>query len=137
MPVLNGVKETCLHVEDLARSRHFYEHVMGLTPVAGDEHFCAYDAGEKTMLLLFVRGKSAAPKVLPGGVIPPHDGNGRLHVGFAIDAAELAQWAAHLQEHGVALESAMEWPRGGRSIYFRDPDGHLLEVLTPGVWSTY
>jgi catechol 2,3-dioxygenase-like lactoylglutathione lyase family enzyme len=37
----------------------------------------------------------------------------------------------------VAIESRMEWPRGGKSIYFRDPDGHLLEVLTPGVWAIY
>src|SRR6516162_7333011 len=88
MPALNGVKETCLHVEDLARSRRFYESVMGFTAVAWDEHFCAYDAGGQTMLLLFVRGMSGSPKVLPGGVIPPHDGGGRLHVGFAIPVEE-------------------------------------------------
>jgi catechol 2,3-dioxygenase-like lactoylglutathione lyase family enzyme len=137
MPVLNGVKETCLHVEDLARARQFYEAVMGLTAVASDDHFCAYDAGGETMLLLFARGMSASPKHLPGGVIPPHDGSGRMHVGFAIGVAELAAWEAHLQAHGVPIESTMVWPRGGKSLYFRDPDGHLLEVLTPGVWANY
>ena len=137
MPALNGVKETCLHVEDLARSRRFYEAVMGFTAVAWDDHFCAYDAGGQTMLLLFVRGMSGAPKVLPGGVIPPHDGGGRLHVGFAIPVEELPKWAAHLRLHEVPIESAMEWPRGGKSLYFRDPDEHLLEVLTPGVWANY
>ena len=29
------------------------------------------------------------------------------------------------------------WSRGGRSIYFRDPDGHLLELATPGLWAVY
>jgi catechol 2,3-dioxygenase-like lactoylglutathione lyase family enzyme len=31
----------------------------------------------------------------------------------------------------------MEWPRGGTSLYFRDPDGHLVELATPGLWSIY
>jgi catechol 2,3-dioxygenase-like lactoylglutathione lyase family enzyme len=137
MPVLGGVKETCLHVEDLEQARKFYEGVMGLAVVAWDERFCAYDACEGTMLLLFERGGSAKAKVLPGGVIPPHDGSGRNHVGFAVSRDALAEWEAHLTLHGVQIESAMEWPRGGRSLYFRDPDGHLLELLTPGVWSVY
>ncbi len=36
-----------------------------------------------------------------------------------------------------AIEGATSWSRGGRSIYFRDPDGHLLELATPGLWSVY
>ena len=115
----------------------FYEGVMGLTAMVADTRFCAYDVGGQSVLLLFLRGGSAAPVVLPGGVIPPHDGSGRLHIGFAIDRNELAKWEAHLAAHGVAIESTVDWPRGGRSLYFRDPDGHLLEVLTPGVWESY
>jgi catechol 2,3-dioxygenase-like lactoylglutathione lyase family enzyme len=137
MPVLGGVKETCLHVENLARARKFYESVMGLAVETADDRFCAYDAGGGTMLLLFLRGGSTTAKVLPGGVIPPHDGSGHNHVGFAISRDSLEEWTAHLSACGVAIESAMEWERGGRSIYFRDPDGHLLELLTPGVWKVY
>jgi catechol 2,3-dioxygenase-like lactoylglutathione lyase family enzyme len=137
MPAMNGVKETCLHVDELRRSRRFYEAVMGLSPVAEDERFCAYDAGAQTMLLLFERGGSLEAKVLPGGVIPPHGGSGHNHVGFAISRAALGEWEAHLGACGVEIESRMEWPRGGRSVYFRDPDGHLLELLTPGVWANY
>ena len=40
-------------------------------------------------------------------------------------------------ERGVAIEGATNWSRGGRSIYFRDPDGHLLELATPGLWTVY
>jgi catechol 2,3-dioxygenase-like lactoylglutathione lyase family enzyme len=137
MPALDGVKETCLHVEDLVRARRFYEDVMGLAPVASDARFCAYDAGGGTMLLLFARGGSLDAKVLPGGMIPPHDGSGHNHVGFAIPRDALAEWEAHLEACGVAIESRMQWERGGQSLYFRDPDGHLLEVLTPGVWVNY
>ena len=31
----------------------------------------------------------------------------------------------------------MNWERGGQSIYFRDPDGHLVELATPGIWAIY
>jgi catechol 2,3-dioxygenase-like lactoylglutathione lyase family enzyme len=74
---------------------------------------------------------------MPGGTIPPHDGRGPLHVAFAIAAEELPVWEARLLRHEIAIEGRTEWPRGGYSIYFRDPDGHLLEFATPGLWEIY
>jgi catechol 2,3-dioxygenase-like lactoylglutathione lyase family enzyme len=71
------------------------------------------------------------------GEIPPHDGNGPLHICFAIDAEELPAWEEKLQDSGISIEGRMQWVRGGESIYFRDPDGHLLELMTPGNWSIY
>jgi catechol 2,3-dioxygenase-like lactoylglutathione lyase family enzyme len=56
---------------------------------------------------------------------------------FAIDADALAEWEKRLAEHGVAIEGRTTWRRGGISIYFRDPDRHLLELATPGLWATY
>jgi hypothetical protein len=35
--------------------------------------------------------------------------------------------------HSVAVEGAHTWARGGRSIHFRDPDGHLLDLAMPGL----
>jgi catechol 2,3-dioxygenase-like lactoylglutathione lyase family enzyme len=58
-------------------------------------------------------------------------------VAFAIAAEELARWEAWLGEKGIAVEEKRRWPLGGWSLYFRDPDRHLLEVVTPGVWSVY
>jgi catechol 2,3-dioxygenase-like lactoylglutathione lyase family enzyme len=62
---------------------------------------------------------------------------GPLHVAFAVAADDLALWEARLGERGVAIEGRTDWPRGGKSIYFRDPDGHLLELATPGLWAVY
>ncbi len=88
-------------------------------------------------LLLFRRRASLETTRMPGGTIPPHDGSGPLHVAFGIASAELAAWEARLRAHDIAIEGRTDWPRGGQSIYFRDPDGHLLELATPGLWEIY
>lgn len=139
MPKLNGVLETALYVEDMARARTFFEGVMGLSPFNADHRFTAYDAGAGSVLLLFLHGETLETVVLPDGMgtIPPHDGSGRVHLAFAIAARELAAWEGQLEDHGIAIEGRTYWPRGGESVYFRDPDGHLLELATPGVWPNY
>ena len=137
MPTLSELKETSLYVDDLDRSKSFYTTVLGLPVLVDDERFCALDVAAKHILLLFVRGASLEETRLPGGTIPPHDGAGSLHIAFAVTSKELPVWETHLQFNKVEILSRVYWPRGGQSIYFRDPDGHLLELLTPGVWQTY
>lgn len=139
MPQLDGVLETALYVSDMARARAFFEEVMGLAPFNADHRFTAYGAGGRSVLLLFARGETDETVILPDGMgtIPSHDGEGRVHLAFAIAAEALAAWEARLSHCGIAIEGRTHWPRGGESLYFRDPDGHLLELATPGVWPTY
>lgn len=134
MPALHGVLETSLYVADLKRSVEFYRRVFGLATLGSDERFCALELQGRHVLLLFQRGTCNEPVTIPGGTIPPHDGAGHLHVAFAIPLLELTAWEAHLGAQGVPIESRVKWPRGGTSLYFRDPDGHLVELATPGVW---
>jgi catechol 2,3-dioxygenase-like lactoylglutathione lyase family enzyme len=134
---LGRVLETALYVDDLGRAAAFYADVLGLERLHADDRLQAFAVGGSSVLLLFRRGASLQTVRLPGGTIPPHDGNGPLHVAFAVAADELAAWEERLREHGVPIEGRTDWPRGGRSIYFRDPDGHLLELATPGLWSIY
>ena len=134
---LDRVIETCLYVDDLDRGASFYEKVLGLKALTSDARFRAYDVGGKSVLLLFRRGFTLETVRMPGGTIPPHDGHGPLHMALAIAADELAAWEQRLAEHGIAIEGRTDWSRGGQSIYFRYPDGHLLELATPGLWATY
>lgn len=137
MPKLAGVIETALYVDDLTHAITFYRDTLGVAVLNQDARFAAFDVGGRSVLLLFKRGATLETVHLPGGTIPPHDGHGPLHIAFAVTADELPVWEARLVEQGVAIEARTAWPRGGHSIYFRDPDDHLLELVTPGVWAIY
>lgn len=133
-PRVTRVLETSLYVEDLDRAQDFYQRLFGFPPFFRDARMCALGVPGAQVLLLFRKGGSVAPSPTPGGTIPPHDGAGRLHLCFAIPEDDLAGWEWRLREHGVAIESRVTWPRGSVSLYFRDPDGHSLEVATPRLW---
>jgi len=137
MPGVVGVLETALYVEDLSRAMRFYEDVFGFSRIASDDRFCAFNIAGRQVLLLFRRGASTMPVPLSGGTVPPHDGTGQLHFAFSIATSELPAWERHLEENGIAIESKVHWPLGGQSIYFRDPDQHLVELATPGIWPIY
>jgi catechol 2,3-dioxygenase-like lactoylglutathione lyase family enzyme len=130
-PKLDGILESSLYVDDLPRAVRFYQEIFGF-PVISDfgERGCAMHAGPRQVLLLFKKGASRA-------ITSPHDGDGELHIAFAIPASELAAWEAWLAKRGIAVEEKRSWELGGWSVYFRDPDRHLLELATPGVWSVY
>ena len=125
--------ETALYVRDVAASRHFYQSMLGLECLMATADFCALGLGPG-VLLLFRRGSAAADSPTPGGTIPGHDAGGRQHVALAVGAESLPHWADWLQRHGIRVESTVSWPRGGESLFLRDPDGHLLELATPGLW---
>jgi catechol 2,3-dioxygenase-like lactoylglutathione lyase family enzyme len=137
MPKLDGILETAIHTEDMVRARAFYEGVLGLEPIYIDNRLSAYAVGGRDVLLVFRKGTTGQTVTLPGGTIPGHGGDGTLHVAFAIGKEELGRWEAHLASCRVVIEGRNDWERGGRSLYFRDPDGHLLELATPGLWSVY
>lgn len=137
MPRVTGVLETCIHVEDIERSADFYERLFGFPRFASDDRFCAFDVAGRDVLILFRRGGTSEPVTLPGGVIPPHGGSGQLHFAFAIPAEDLRAWEHRLNEAGIKIENRVKWSRGGQSLYFRDPDDHLVELATPGIWPTY
>ena len=125
------VLETALYVKDLERSVDFYQQVLGLRLSSEpSERLCPLDVTPDQVLLLFKQGGSAQPTVTPFGTIPPTDGSGSLHVAFAIRPSDFEAWETRLRDCGIAIESVVAWPEGGRSMYFRDPDHHAVELKT-------
>lgn len=136
-PRVSRQLESSLYVADLPRSRAFYEQVFGFETLLDEERMVGLAVPGGSMLLLFRRGGSVTPSPVPGGLIPPHDGRGAQHLCFAVPLAELDAWERHLEALGIAVESRVTQRFGGLSLYFRDPDGHSLEVAGPGLWAIY
>lgn len=126
-----------MYVDDMSRSRLFYVDALGCEVLLDSARLLALSVGGQSVLLLFQRGATSAPLETPGGVVPPHGGTGIQHIAFAIPSDALDTWTTRLQRHGIAIESRVRWSRGGESIYVRDPDGHSIELITPGLWAIY
>ncbi|HKV26977.1 MAG TPA: VOC family protein [Candidatus Acidoferrales bacterium] len=136
-PKIAGVLETAIHVEDMKRAVEFYERLFQFERMDGNDRFCAFNVDGRNVFLLFLCGGSVEPVHTSGGVIPPHGGSGALHFAFAIAAADWDGWMKRLEANSVTIESIVYWPLGGRSMYFRDPDNHLVELVTPKTWPIY
>jgi len=134
---LDGVLETALYVADLPRARAFYVDVLGCEPLLDTARLLALSVAGRSVLLLFQRGATEVALPGPGGVVPGHGASGVQHLAFAVAPEALPGWAARLAAAGVAIESRVRWERGGESLYVRDPDGHSVELVTPGLWAIY
>jgi catechol 2,3-dioxygenase-like lactoylglutathione lyase family enzyme len=137
IPRINGIVESCLFSSDLPRSVRFYQDQLGLRLLESGEGLCVFSVADKQVLLIFRGGGKLEPIPTPGGMIPPHGAAGQLHFAFAISKADLAAWEERLLAQGIKIESKVNWPTGGQSLYFRDPDNHLVELATPGIWEVY
>ena len=137
-PRLSHLLETSIYVADLDRAQAFYQRVLGLEPFLRDDRMSALGLPGDAVLLLFLAGGSTEPTPTDrGAATPPQPGGGRVHLCLAIPRNERDAWDGHLAAQGVAVESRITWPRGGTSLYFRDPDGSLVELATPGLWPNW
>jgi catechol 2,3-dioxygenase-like lactoylglutathione lyase family enzyme len=127
---IKAIMETAIYVDDLQTTETFYGTILGL-PVMGKEpgRHVFFQVGEASVLLAFI-----AETTLKGDHLPSHGSTGAGHFALGIEADTLDAWRQKLQENGIAIEQEVEWPKGGRSIYLRDPAGNSVELITPGIW---
>jgi catechol 2,3-dioxygenase-like lactoylglutathione lyase family enzyme len=127
---IQAIIETAIYVDDLDWAEEFYQRVLGLRTIGKEPgRHVFFQVGDCSVLLAFL------PEVtLKGDLLPAHGTKGRGHFAMGIEAETLDAWRQRLGENGVAVEKEVVWPRGGKSLYFRDPAGNLVELVTPGVW---
>jgi catechol 2,3-dioxygenase-like lactoylglutathione lyase family enzyme len=127
---IHAVIETAIYVDDLDQAEAFYRDVLDL-PVIGKEagRHVFFRVGTASVLLAFL-----VEATLKGDHLPAHGAKGPGHFALGIAADELNAWRQRLQARGVGIEKEVTWPRGGKSIYFRDPAGNSVELVTPGIW---
>ena len=133
-PPIEGLLETSLYAHDLKRTAAFYRDLFGFGTLVDSPRLVAFEVASRHVLLVFQKGATESDLVEARGTIPGHDGSGRLHLAFAIRAADLEAWRRRLADRGVAIIGEYRWPRGGTSLYLHDPDAAVIELATPGLW---
>jgi catechol-2,3-dioxygenase len=139
-PKLGQIVETILYTSDVPALQAFYQDVFGLTPFHAEKAFCGFPLPGDTILLLFDRNTTTKDRVTEKGTIPKHGCETGLgqHIAFACAGKEeLEEWEKRFEEKKVEILGRMEWMRGGRSVYVKDLEGHVVEVMTKGIWPVY
>jgi catechol 2,3-dioxygenase-like lactoylglutathione lyase family enzyme len=117
-----------IHVSDWERSNAFYRDLLGAELIDRGHGSWSYRFGA---VQLNVHGPGVAPA--PVARVPVMPGNSDLC--FVWDGAP-ERAVEHLERHGVAVEEGPVPRNGARglgtSVYFRDPDGSLLELISYG-----
>lgn len=115
-----------LFVEDLERSKQFYQDVFGLPVTFEDDASAVFSFGNTIINLL--KATEARGLIEPAAVAAP-DAGSRLQLTITVDDVDAT--CALLAARGVELlNGPMDRPWGVRTASFRDPAGHIWEIAT-------
>lgn len=128
---LAGVLETVLYHDGGRRAdiERFYGDVLGLPAVAGWDDGVAFRVGAGVLLLFDLELLAAR-----GGPIADHGATGPGHACLRAREGEYERWREQLEGAGVEIVHDSTWGSTGRSFYFKDPAGNLLEIADRDIW---
>ena len=112
-----GIDHVVLHVKDVQRSKKFYTEVFGMTAYREDDGQLFLHAGRQGVALFRKEGGT-----------PLTAGNDLNHLALNVASGSYETLKAELERRGVAVTGR---PGEDRCIYFRDPDGHRLQLTLP------
>jgi catechol 2,3-dioxygenase-like lactoylglutathione lyase family enzyme len=120
---IRAIDYTVIFVRDMGAMRRFYEDILGLSLLRElSPGWIEYRVGDNTLAL-------ARPS-LTAADAPTPNRSASLQLAFKVSALEVDQCADELVRQGVALLSPpTDQTFGHRTLFFRDPDGNLLEMF--------
>lgn len=125
-----GIKETCLYVNDLEKTMHFYNEVLGLEIISYLPGKHIFFRTGYSVLLCFNPQDSRMKESPPG-----HYGGGKQHFAFEVSNESYQEVKAEIAAKGVEIIDEVIWNPGVESFYFEDPEGNILEVVpSNGIW---
>lgn len=128
---IRKIVETCIYYSDLQSMKNFYVDILGLQLVQEEDGKFIFLQAGKSMLLVFNPDRtSKSNDNLPthGAATPPAS----VHFAMEIESNDYLRWKDLLAKNKIKMEE-VGW-KSAKSIYFRDPAGNLVELITPGEW---
>ena len=130
---INKVIETCIYSSDLESMKKFYVDIVGLSVIQEESDKLIFLKAGKSMLLIFDPLRTSVNNGgLPthGAMTPPSS----IHFAMEIEVKEYPICKEELERNGIAIEKEVDWDGKTKSLYFRDPAGNLVELITSGGW---
>lgn len=125
MRAIRALDYTILWARNMSAMRKFYSETMRF-----DQYFELPDGD----WVEFRVGGNILALCRPGLVVPdqtPPIGTGAVHLAFQVRREEVDACEAVLRKEGIAIVApATDQPWGHRTMFFRDPDGNLLEIYS-------
>jgi catechol 2,3-dioxygenase-like lactoylglutathione lyase family enzyme len=124
------IKETCLYVRDLEKTKHFYNEILELPIIHYERKKHIFFKLGSSVLLCF-NPEDSKTKTSP----PAHFGEGKQHVAFEVPDKEYLNSKKEIQSKGIRIIDEVVWSSGKKSFYFEDFDGNVLEIVPDiGIW---
>ena len=130
---INKVIETCIYSSDLKSMKKFYVDILGLLPIGEEMNKLIFLKAGKSMLLIF----NPSITLIDNNELPTHGTIGppsSIHLALEIKEQDYQGWKQLLVKNNISIEKEVNWESNAKSVYFRDPVGNLVELMTPGGW---
>ena len=124
-----SIKETCIYVKDIERTKDFYTNKLGLPLISLVQNRHVFFRAGASVLLCFVAEETQKEKELP-----PHGAQGNIHFAFEVSKKEYNNALTQVKAAGIEILHHHSWRNGLRSFYFHDPDNNVVEIIEQGLW---
>ena len=130
---INKVVETCVYSSDLESMKKFYVGILGLSVIQEEEDKLIFLKAGKSVLLIFdpLRTSLNNDKLPTHGAMTPPSS---IHFAMEIEEQEYQPCKELLARNDIVIEKEVKWNSNTKSLYFRDPSGNLVELITRGGW---